>query len=92
METNHRFFAAVSQPSLFTAIVGIDPVIEHRPIFEHGSSPAAASARRKDIWRDLDEARTYFTSRSFYKRWDPRALELHLVSLDSDLVNGRNMA
>lgn len=74
-----RFYAALCQPSLFTALIGIDPVIEHTSVFVHASLPAAASSRRKDIWPNLSEATKYFTSRGFYKRWDPRALELHLV-------------
>jgi hypothetical protein len=48
-------------------------------MFVHGSLPAAASARRKDVWPNFDEAKKYFTSRGFYRRWDPRALDLHLV-------------
>jgi len=74
-----RFYAAICQPSLFTAVVGIDPVIEPTSVFLHGSLPAAASARRKDIWPSLAEATKYFRSRSFYRRWDPRCLDLHIV-------------
>jgi len=79
MEIHCRFYAAICQPSLFTALVGIDPIIEQYSMFVHGSLPAAASARRKDVWANFDEAKKYFTSRGFYRRWDPRALNLHLV-------------
>ena len=76
-----RFYAAICQPSLFTAVIGIDPVIENTVVFVHASLPAAASARRKDIWPNLNDATNYFTSREFYRRWDRRALDLHLVRL-----------
>jgi len=73
------FYSAICQPSLFTALIGIDPVIEHTAVFVHASLPAAASARRKDIWPSLAEAQNYFTSRAFYRRWDRRCLDLHIV-------------
>ena len=68
------------QPSLFTSIVAIEPVIEHTTAFDHGALLAAASSRRKDIWSDLGDATKYFTSRGFYKRWDRRVLDLHFVT------------
>lgn len=77
---DRSFYAALCQPSFFAALIGIDPVIEHTSVFVHASLPAAASSRRKDIWPTLTDATKYFTSRGFYKRWDPRALELHLVA------------
>ena len=79
LKVYNRFYAAICQPRLFVALVGIDPIIENTSIFIHGSLPAAASSHRKDVWPNLKEARKYFTSREFYKRWDSRALELHLV-------------
>lgn len=84
-----RFYAAICQPSLFTAVVGIDPIIEHTITFVHGSLPAAASARRKDIWPNLTEATKYFRSRGFYQRWDRRALDLHLVRLLYSTLTGQ---
>ena len=48
--TDRSFYAALCQPSLFTALIGIDPVIEHTSVFVHASLPAAASSRRKDQW------------------------------------------
>ena len=74
-----RFYAAMCQPSLFTAVIGIDPIIEHKSVFVHTNLPAAASARRKDIWPNLADAQKYFTSRGFYRRWDRRVIDLHLV-------------
>jgi len=73
------FYSAICQPSLFTAVIGIDPIIEHTHVFVHASLPAAASARRKDIWPTLAEAQKYFTSRAFYSRMDRRCLDLHMV-------------
>jgi len=84
---DRSFYAALCQPSLFTALIGIDPVIEHTSVFVHASLPAAASSRRKDIWPTLADATKYFTSRGFYKRWDPRALELHLVAPSAHFAN-----
>jgi pimeloyl-ACP methyl ester carboxylesterase len=66
---------ALMHPAPFTALVEIDPVIEEYP---HGNSPSKASARRRDCWPTREAAEDYFRSREFYKRWDPRCLELHL--------------
>jgi pimeloyl-ACP methyl ester carboxylesterase len=66
---------ALMHPGLFTALVEIDAVIEEYP---HGNAPAKASARRRDCWPTREAAEDYFRSREFYKRWDPRCLELHL--------------
>ncbi|CCX13110.1 Alpha/beta hydrolase family-domain-containing protein [Pyronema domesticum] len=69
--------ASLMHPSLFTAAVLVDPVIEEHKVFQ-GSDPAKASSRRRDTWASREEAEGYFRSRAFYKQWDPRCLELHM--------------
>ncbi|GAO49439.1 alpha/beta-hydrolase [Saitoella complicata NRRL Y-17804] len=76
MGGNQIFHSAIMHPRLFTAIVGIDPIIE--PGLTAGHAPAKASIRRRDIWSSMDEARAYFKSKPFYQSWDPRVLELHM--------------
>ncbi|KAF8474706.1 Alpha/beta hydrolase family-domain-containing protein [Kalaharituber pfeilii] len=74
------FECAIRNPGLFTAIVGIDPLIHaaNKQVLDPGEKPAVASARRRDIWPSREEAEKFFRSRSFYNAWDPRVLELQL--------------
>lgn len=65
-------------PSLFSALVQIDPVIEE-PEKLTDKVPAVASARRVDVWPSRADAEDYFRSRKFFKSWDPRVLDAHLV-------------
>ena len=37
------------------------------------------AAKRRDVWPSREAARELFVARSF-KDWDPRVLELHVVS------------
>lgn len=90
--------ASLMHPALFRSMIMIDPVIEDQTVFE-GNGPAKASARRVDIWPSQADAEKYFRSRGFYKKWDPRCLELHLVRVAgcdssppvSALTRNRNM-
>lgn len=66
-------------PSLFSALVQIEPVIEDDVVVA-ASVPAAASASRRDVWPSRADAERHFRSRAFYKSWDPRVLDAHLVS------------
>lgn len=68
--------ASLTNPSLFAAMVLIDPVIEEWA--GHGLVPAKASSKRQDCWPSRQDAEKYFRSRTFYKQWDPRCLEAHL--------------
>lgn len=70
--------AALMHPALFDALVLVDPVIEEQEVFA-GNQPAKASARRVDVWPTRAAAENYFRSRAFYKAWDPRVLDLHMV-------------
>lgn len=59
-------------PSLFHALVLIDPVIQR----ENPSIPyAVASTYRRDWWPSRKAAAKKFESNAFFKRWDPRVLE-----------------
>ena len=72
-------YAAMLHPSVFTALVCLDPVLhksfgkgpQHNPI-------AIASAKRLDIWKSQEDAEKYFRSRKFYKTWDERAIQAML--------------
>lgn len=59
-------------PSLFEALVLIDPVIQ-------GGNPsrpyAVPSTYRRDLWPSRAEAAEKLKASPFYKSWDPRALE-----------------
>lgn len=59
-------------PSLFQALVLIDPVIQR----ENPSIPyAIASTNRRDWWPSRKAAAEKFESSAFFKRWDPRVLK-----------------
>ncbi|CAZ80266.1 unnamed protein product [Tuber melanosporum] len=65
-------------PSLFTSILLLDPIIEEnaKPPNPH---PSVLSAKRQDVWPSMAEAEKYVRSRTFYKTWDPRVLEIYLA-------------
>lgn len=78
-----RSRAALIHPSLFTSLVLLDPVLEedekHPPISPGQQHPARATAKRLDIWPSLGDAEKFLSSRPFYKTWDPRVFDLHIV-------------
>ncbi|KAL2755994.1 hypothetical protein ACRALDRAFT_1064030 [Sodiomyces alcalophilus JCM 7366] len=69
---------ALSHPRLFTAVVLLDPVISKWSASARGSvsaSPAASSARRRDLWPSREAAAASFRRNPFYSAWDPRVLD-----------------
>ncbi|TQN71041.1 Abhydrolase domain-containing protein mpaH [Colletotrichum shisoi] len=72
---------ALIHPRLFSAIVLLDPVISKWSSNAKGtieSSPAAASARRRDLWPSRAAARAAFLKSPFYRAWDPRVFDAWL--------------
>lgn len=70
---------ALMHPGLFEALVLLDPVVEENDAFPNVTlHPAAATARRKDVWKSMGEAEAFIRDRPFYKRWDPRVLDLYI--------------
>lgn len=74
------FECALRNPTLFTAIVGIDPIIEkpNKRFFDPVSYLIAASSRRWDMWASQSEAEEFFRSRPFWKAWDPRVVDAQI--------------
>lgn len=74
------FECALRNPGLFTAIIGIDPIIlsKEEDVFDIRLHPIFASVRRRDIWPSLEEAESFFRSRPFYKTWDSRVLDAQI--------------
>ncbi|KAK7207953.1 Alpha/Beta hydrolase protein [Myxozyma melibiosi] len=71
------FNLATIHPSLFTALIGLDPIMEARVDAEQVAvMPATLSARRHDLWPSKEDARDYFAKRKMYHRFDPRVFEL----------------
>lgn len=75
------FECAIRNPSLFIAIVGLDPIIQNVQWdgYMPGSHPIVASSRRRDIWKSREEAEQYFRTRPYYKTWDPRVVDAQIV-------------
>ena len=71
-------------PRLFTSLVLLDPVIELGPTTQSDQGQkravsfdvAYASTYRRDIWPSREEAAKAFSKSPFYRKWDPRVLEL----------------
>ncbi|KAF3196712.1 Mitochondrial outer membrane protein iml2 [Orbilia oligospora] len=72
------FRASHMHPTLFTCLIGVDPVIAPETAFPASANPAAMSAKRRDIWPSIEDAKTFFKSRPFYQSWDPVVLDLHM--------------
>ncbi|KAK1450885.1 hypothetical protein CCUS01_11425 [Colletotrichum cuscutae] len=69
---------ALINPRLFSGVVLLDPVISKWSSNAKGTiaaSPAAASARRRDLWPSREEARKAFLKSPFYRGWDGRVFE-----------------
>ncbi|KAL4740558.1 Alpha/beta hydrolase family-domain-containing protein [Aspergillus similis] len=63
---------SLMHPSLFSALVLVDPTIERS---NAGLKFAQASTYRRDLWRSRAEAVRKFNSSPFYQAWDKRVLE-----------------
>ncbi|KAF3212759.1 hypothetical protein TWF192_006846 [Orbilia oligospora] len=74
------FNLSLLHPTLFSCVIGLDPVISPLPALPGTSpgNPATLSAKRRDIWSSYEEAVEYFKSRPFYREWDPKVLEIHM--------------
>lgn len=66
---------ALLHPRLFETLILIDPVIQGKLSINGNISPAAASARRREIWPSREEAAKSFAKSKFYQAWDPRVLD-----------------
>ncbi|KAF3181054.1 hypothetical protein EYR41_012016 [Orbilia oligospora] len=74
------FNLSLMHPTLFSCVIGLDPIISPLPALPGASpgNPATLSAKRRDIWPSHEEAVKYFKSRPFYREWDPKVLEIHM--------------
>ncbi|KAF3316433.1 hypothetical protein TWF173_002275 [Orbilia oligospora] len=74
------FHLSLMHPTLFSCIIGIDPIISPLPALPGPApaNPATLSAKRRDIWLSYEEAIEFFKSRPFYQNWDSRVLDLHM--------------
>jgi pimeloyl-ACP methyl ester carboxylesterase len=68
---------AMDHPSLFTSLVLIDPVIQHKSaeLVPGESGPALMSTFRRPVWPSREEAKQSFLKSPFYKVWDARVLD-----------------
>ncbi|KAI1158252.1 Alpha/beta hydrolase family-domain-containing protein [Nemania serpens] len=65
-------------PRLLTSLVLFDPTIvafDPARMAGPGTSPARASAVRRDVWPSREAAIASFARSPFYRSWDPRVLE-----------------
>ncbi|KAI1181859.1 Alpha/beta hydrolase family-domain-containing protein [Nemania serpens] len=69
---------ALLHPRLLTSLVLFDPtIVDFDPARAAGpgTSPARASAVRRDVWPSREVAIASFARSPFYRSWDPRVLE-----------------
>ncbi|KAK6499626.1 hypothetical protein TWF481_009991 [Arthrobotrys musiformis] len=71
------FHLSLMHPTLFSCVIGLDPIISPLPALEGSSpgNPATLSSRRRDIWPTYEEAIKYFKSHPYYQDWDSRVLD-----------------
>lgn len=73
--------AAIEYPSLFSAVVLVDPVLRPVPSdwhnFKFGKLPDSALRRRCD-WRSKEEAKSSFLKSPFFRTWHPDVLDAYV--------------
>jgi hypothetical protein len=74
-----RLKAAIDHPRVFAALVTLDPFVLPERVNPSKYPVATQSARLSRRVGSLEEAENYFRSRSAYRKWDKRVLDLHLV-------------
>ncbi|KAI5808838.1 Alpha/beta hydrolase family-domain-containing protein [Peziza echinospora] len=75
------FECALRNPTLFIAIVGLDPVIQAEASASSVRfipNVTTMTVRRRDIWPSKEDAVKFFKSRPFYRSWDERVFDLHM--------------
>ncbi|KAK6337266.1 hypothetical protein TWF730_002672 [Orbilia blumenaviensis] len=74
------FHLSLMHPTLFSCVIGIDPIISPLPALPGPApgNPATLSAKRRDIWPSHEDAVKFFKSHPFYQNWDSRVLDLHM--------------
>ena len=72
MLTVYSAHLSLMHPSLFEAIILVDPVIQRE---NPSRKYALPSTYRRDIWPSRKEAAEKFQSSAFYRAWDPRVLD-----------------
>lgn len=77
--------AGMHQPKLtFSALILVDPMIFFKPPSREDAAMtvdlAGGAAKRRDIWASREEAFKSLQSRPSFKVWDPRILEIFIVS------------
>ncbi|KAK8240541.1 Alpha/beta hydrolase family-domain-containing protein [Phyllosticta capitalensis] len=75
MGGNHLVNLSLMHPRLFETLVLVDPVIQRHTALDGNFLPAAASARRRDIWPSRAAAAASYRKHPFYQTWDPRVLD-----------------
>jgi len=82
--------ASIKRPELFSKLVLIDPVILPSPVydFQEGKSIEERKAlnpmiqiasKRRNQWETIEEAKTYFESKSFYQKFSTASQEAFLT-------------
>lgn len=66
---------ALLHPRLFETLILVDPVIQGKVSLNGNITPAASSARRRELWPSREEAAKSFAKSKFYQTWDPRVLD-----------------
>ncbi|KAF3227243.1 hypothetical protein TWF192_007345 [Orbilia oligospora] len=78
MGGTHIFHLSLMHPTLFSCVIGIDPIISPLPAFPAPGNPAILSATRRDVWPSHKDAVEFFKSRPFYQNWNSKVFDLHM--------------
>ncbi|KAM3583025.1 hypothetical protein VKS41_004780 [Umbelopsis sp. WA50703] len=69
-------------PGTFDAVFALEPILQIQVVPEElrKNLPLLKSRKRRDTWDSFEDAYNFFSTREFWKSWDPEALDLYVVS------------
>ncbi|KAF9189370.1 hypothetical protein BGZ50_000813 [Haplosporangium sp. Z 11] len=83
--------AEAMRPGTFSTIIAIDPTMFPKAIYTNGTLDnhpmAQLTLRRRDSWKDREDARASLLQKKFFRAWHPEAFELYLKYGMLDVVN-----
>lgn len=73
-------FAASALPSLFSAVILVDPVIPPPQLDREAATTmlVGGALTRKDTWPSREEAKAAFLKKDFFRQWDRRCLDAYI--------------
>ena len=80
LKTLHSPPANVSAMVLVEPVMVPPPILDNDPRIARGKTNVAGVLSRRDRWDNVADVRAWLTKRFPYKIWEPRIIELYVVS------------